>query len=157
MELSETRRRASTAALTVLRLTLGIIMTAHGWQKLVDTQATIEGFTQMGVPAPGVTVYLAMAGELLGGLGLIFGALTPVAAFGVLAVMVGAIFTVHIGNGLFAQNNGWEFPLLILMTSLYFMARGAGPVSVDALVRQRARAGEGRRREREHPPREAHG
>ena len=75
---------------------------------------------------------LAVAGELLGGLGLIVGLFTRVAAFGVMCVMVVAIATVHLHKGLLAEHGGFEYPLLLLATSLYFLVAGGGPVSLDA-------------------------
>jgi putative oxidoreductase len=88
----------------------------------------------LGLPAPDVMAALAVMGELLGGAGLILGLLTPLAAFGVLAVMVTAIAKVHVGNGLFAQNGGWELPLVIGLVALYFIARGGGRYSLDAIL-----------------------
>jgi putative oxidoreductase len=48
--------------------------------------------------------------------------------------MLVAIFAVHLGKGLFAQNGGWEYPLTLLLVSAFFAVRGAGPVSVDAAI-----------------------
>jgi hypothetical protein len=47
--------------------------------------------------------------------------------------MTTAIATVHISHGLFAQNNGFEYPLMLWATAVFFMLRGAGPISIDAL------------------------
>jgi putative oxidoreductase len=136
---------------TVLRGVLGVVMTAHGWQKLTAFADWHAQVVQLGIPVPDVTAWLAIAGELLGGLGLLFGLLTRIAGVGVLGVMVVAIATVHIGNGLFAQNGGFEFPLLIAATALYFVATGAGPVSLDALLRRHTRQKRAAPHEREHP------
>ncbi len=125
------RSRLEPLALTLLRISTGIIMAAHGWDKLQNLNATVEQFGAMGIPKAGV--YLAIAGELGGGLGLIVGLLTPVAAFGVFCTMAVAILHVHLKNGLFAKDGGFEYPLTLAMVALYFIMRGAGPVSLDAL------------------------
>lgn len=125
------RSRLEPLALTLLRISTGIIMAAHGWDKLQNLHATVEQFGAMGIPKAGV--YLAIAGELGGGLGLIVGLLTPIAAFGVFCTMAVAILHVHLKNGLFAKDGGFEYPLTLAMVALYFIMRGAGPVSLDAL------------------------
>ncbi len=98
------RGRLESLALTLLRISTGIIMAAHGWDKLQNLNATVEQFGAMGIPKAGV--YLAIAGELGGGLGLIVGLLTPIAAFGVFCTMAVAILHVHLKNGLFAKDGG---------------------------------------------------
>lgn len=134
---SATALRVDAIGLTLLRLTAGVIMTAHGWQKVAtfpQWQGTVE---QLGLPMPEVAARLAIVGELGGGIALILGLLTPVAGLLILGVMATAIATVHAGKGLFSADGGWEFPLLLGMTALYFVARGGGPYSVDALIERR--------------------
>jgi putative oxidoreductase len=138
--LYELRNDGSVAALTLLRVGVGLILVAHGWQKLSDVSGTIQAFAAMGVPAPAVATWLAIAGEFFGGLGLALGLLTPLSALGTGLVMVFAIAFVHMGKGLFAQQGGWEYPLTLLLVSVFFIARGAGPISADEVLRQ-ARAG----------------
>jgi putative oxidoreductase len=130
------RRKGTPVMLTVLRLVLGLIMTVHGWMKLTGVSEWKSNVAAMGLPAPEVMAPLAVAGELLGGLGLMVGLLTPIAALGTAATMVTAILAVHLPHGLLAKNNGFEYPLTLLAASLFFVVRGAGPISVDAwLVR----------------------
>ncbi len=125
------RTRLEPLALTLLRIGTGIIMAAHGWQKVQSLPQTIEAFAGMGIPKIGV--YLAIAGELGGGLGLIFGLLTPLAAFGVFCVMATAVAQVHLKNGLFAKDGGFEYPMTLGLVALFFIFRGGGPYSLDAL------------------------
>jgi putative oxidoreductase len=114
-------------------------MVVHGWMKLTDIAGTQGAFATMGIPEPEVAAYLAVAGELFGGLGLLVGLLTPIAGLGVLCTMIVAIAYAHFSNGLLAQNGGFEYPLTLGLVALYFVARGAGPVSLDAwLARRRA-------------------
>lgn len=128
-------------ALTALRIVVGIIAVAHGYQKLTDPGSTQEAFAGMGVPLPSLAAWLAIAGEFFGGLGILLGALTPIASFGFACVMLAAITWVHAGQGFFAAEGGYEFPLLLLVTAVFFLVRGPGPWSIDALV-QRARRSE---------------
>jgi putative oxidoreductase len=149
--LERVRDTAETLTLTALRVGVGIILIAHGLQKLVDMGGTAQAFAGMGIPEPMIAVYLAIAGELLGGLGLLLGFLTRLAALGPLCVMLTAIWFVHFGKGLFAQSGGWEYPLTLLLVSLYFVARGAGVISIDHAI-WRARARRRPRVERREPP-----
>ena len=128
------RNTLEPVALTFLRIYVGIVMAAHGWLKIQDFGPTVDAFTSMGIPAPEVMVALSIAAEFAGGLGLIVGLLTPIAAFGIFINMAVAVFAVHWTNGIFAKDGGFEYPATLLFAALYFMIRGAGPISVDALL-----------------------
>jgi putative oxidoreductase len=149
------RSIAGASAYTLLRVAVGGVMTAHGMQKVLDLGAFRAQVEQLGIPAPAVAAPLALAGELLGGLGLIFGLLTPVAAFGVLAVMVVAILRVHLEHGLFAADGGFEFPLTLACAALCFMVNGGGPLSLDAVLTGRDRWWTRRRWALDRPPTES--
>jgi putative oxidoreductase len=136
-------------ALTLARLVLGIVFFAHGSQKVLGWwggygfAATMQLFTQkLGIPAP--LAFLAVMAELLGGLGLIFGALSRIAAFGILAVMLVAVMTVHLPNGLFMnwtgtqKGEGIEYHLLAMALAALIILRGAGALSVDRALARRA-------------------
>ncbi|MFO7177530.1 MAG: DoxX family protein [Pseudomonadota bacterium] len=143
--------RASVAPLTLLRLAVGFVFVAHGWMKLSDTAATTASFAAVGIPTPRLATYLAILGELGGGIGLLLGLLTRLAALGPILVTGSAIWFVHRGRGPFLENNGWEFALTMLLVCLYFVFRGPGPVSLDALLwRKQLRADTTERRA---PPR----
>jgi len=96
-------------------------------------------FTQsLGIPA--VLAAIAILAEFLGSLGLIFGLLSRIAAFGIAMVMVVAIFLVHAPNGFFMnwtgsqQGEGFEFHVLALAALALIMLRGAGAWSLDRVV-----------------------
>jgi putative oxidoreductase len=127
-------------AFAILRIAVGGIMAAHGWAKLSDIPGTAQSFAHLGIPAPQALVYAAVAGEFLGGLGLVAGLLTRVAALGPMCTMIVAILTVHIGHGLFAKDGGYEYPLLLLVVSLFFAFNGAGAFSIDAMLEKGAQA-----------------
>jgi putative oxidoreductase len=128
--------------LTVLRLVLGIIFFAHGAQKMLGWfggfgfHATMGAFTgMMHIPAP--LAFLAITAEFCGGIGLILGLLTRIAALGIATNMLVAIFTVHLQFGLFAnwygnqKGEGIEYHLLVIAITIVLMARGAGALSAD--------------------------
>jgi putative oxidoreductase len=125
----------SLTAFTLFRVVVGLTLAAHGLQKVMDPSAFQGHLVQMGFPMPSVMTYLAIAGELFGGLGLAVGLFTPIAAFGVASVMLVAILGVHLKHGWFAAAGGFEYPLVLLMSALWFMAAGGGPWSIDAIVR----------------------
>jgi len=129
-------------ATAVLRLVLGVIFFAHGAQKMLGWfggygfTGTMGFFTGvMHIPAP--FAFLAIAAEFFGGLGLIFGLLTRVAAFGILANMVVAVTMVHRHFGLFMnwtgaqKGEGFEYHFLVLAITTFLMIHGAGAASVD--------------------------
>ena len=132
-------RRVAISTLTVLRVAVGALVMAHGWQKLADVPGTVAGFTQLGVPAPELAVYVAILAEFVGGLGLLLGAFTVIAAWGPLASSTAALYFVHVGHGPVARNGGWEFPLILLLVCFHFAVRGGGAYSVDARLRPRGR------------------
>src|SRR3954466_13890588 len=88
----------------IARLILGIVMFPHGAQKVLGWfggygfNATLQGMSKM---LPSALVVLVMIAEFFGSLGLILGLLTRIAAFGIGAVMLGAILTVHGKFGFF--------------------------------------------------------
>ena len=133
------------AATAILRLVLGVVFFAHGAQKLLGWfggygfSGTMGFFTnQMHIPA--LFAFLAIAAEFFGGLGLILGLLTRVAAFGIGVTMAVAIAAVHGAVGFFMNWNGaqhgegFEYHLLVLAIAAFLMIRGAGAFSLDRVL-----------------------
>jgi len=121
----------------VLRFPIGIIFAAHGSQKLFGwfggygLQGTGQWMESIGI-APGVLMAgLAGGAEFFGGLALLLGLLVRPAAALLAFTMLVAIFSVHIGNGLFMSNNGFEFGLALLAASVSLVISGAGRASLD--------------------------
>jgi putative oxidoreductase len=132
-------------ATALLRLVLGVVFFAHGAQKMLGWfggygfSGTMGFFTgTMHIPAP--LAFLAIAAEFFGGLGLILGFLTRIAAFGIAVNMVVAIAMVHSANGFFMnwsgtqKGEGIEYHLLVLAATVLLMIRGAGAFSVDRAI-----------------------
>jgi len=134
---NRSEQRADAVSLTALRVVTGVIMATHGALKLLDFQGTLQSFTELGIPYPQYAVYFAVAAEFLGGLGLVLGLLTRLAALGTWSTMAVAIGYVHLGHGLLAKNGGWEYPLILALVSLFFVTHGGGPISLDALFSRR--------------------
>jgi putative oxidoreductase len=130
--------RRAVIAWTLLRIITGGIMLAHGLQKLMAPQEFMGTVAALKIPFPEVSGWLSIAAEVGGGVGLLLGLLTPLAAAAVAVNMLVAIVTVHLDKGLFAQQGGFEYPLTLLCIALLYFAGGAGPLSIDAQrMRQR--------------------
>jgi putative oxidoreductase len=129
-------------ALTLLRVVVGGIMFAHGIQKLMAPGHFVDSVRALKLPVPELLGWLAIVAEVAGGLGLMVGLLTSVAALGVAFTMFVAVASVHLKNGLFAAHGGFEYPLTLLCVALFFIANGAGPLSIDGLLRARLQAHE---------------
>lgn len=133
----------------VLRITLAVVFFPHGAQKALGLfgghgfTATMDTFAKMGFPP--LLGALDIAAEFLGPIGLFFGFLTRVAAFGIFCVMVVAVWTVHAHVGFFmnwagqmpAGKEGYEYHLLALALAFAVMVRGAGLLSIDGIIARR--------------------
>jgi putative oxidoreductase len=135
----------------VLRLALGLMMLAHGSQKLFGwfggygwdgTMGFLTG--QIGLSAP--LAALLIVGEFAAGLGLIVGLLGRVAALGTLAIMLGAVFTAHLPNGFFMnwsgtqKGEGIELHILAIAMAVAVALQGSGALSIDRALTRDGRA-----------------
>jgi putative oxidoreductase len=133
---------ARDALMLVARIVLGVVLIAHGWQKFAQygIGGTAASFEKMGVPLPAVSAVFAAVVELVGGLALLAGAATVVAALLVVLDMLGAFVLVHIGNGVFVTDGGFELVGVIAAAALLLAAVGPGRFSVDHALAGRRRA-----------------
>ena len=121
--------RLQPLALLLLRLVLGAIMVAHGYQKVSSGFAHVAGnVAHLGLP--GWLAYPLIATEFLGGMLLIAGLLTRCVSFAMLIDMSVAIWKVHIKNG-FTGQGGYEFPLALAAIAITLIFFGAGPIALD--------------------------
>ena len=123
-----------------LRLPVGIILAAHGSQKLFGAfggyglEGTGQWMESIGL-APGfLMALLAGSAEFFGGIALILGLLTRPAAMVSAFTMFIAIVTVHGSNGLFMSNNGYEFALSLLAITVALAIQGGGKYSIDSTI-----------------------
>ena len=140
---------ARDSAPTIARIMLGIVMFPHGAQKALGwyggpgiegTMGYLHGMMHI----PVLFVWLAIAAEFLGSLGLIVGFLGRVAAFGIACNMAVAVATTHIPNGFFMnwsgqqKGEGYEYHLLALALAAIVVVKGSGAYSVDRALTERA-------------------
>ena len=126
-------------ALLITRVALGVILLAHGWQKL-DTYTlagTSASFGDMGIPLPATAAYAVTAVELIGGAALVVGVLAPLAGVLNMLSLLGALVLVHAENGVFVENGGYELVLALLVGLAVVALLGAGRFSIDGLLGRR--------------------
>src|SRR3954469_11066881 len=125
--------------IALVRIIVGVVFLMHGWQKVFGFGfAGVTGaFTKMGVPMPGVTGPFIALLELFGGIALIIGLLSRLAALGLMFDMLGAILLVHLAGGFFLPA-GYEYALLLFASSLALVVGGPGSLSVDAALASRS-------------------
>jgi putative oxidoreductase len=131
--------------LTAIRVIPGVVFFAHGAQKVLgwfggaglkQTLRTMHEF--LGLPVP--LAFVAVMSEFLGGLGLIVGLLSRVAAVGICLTMLSAIALVHWRFGLFMnwlgdrKGHGFEYHLLAIGLTIAIIVRGSGALSLDRLL-----------------------
>ena len=126
--------------LTIVRIIAGLTFAAHGSQKLFGW---FGGYGLVGVGqwmesiglAPGYQMaLLAGSAEFFGGLALVIGLLARPAAAVLAVTMLVAIVMVHLANGFFMSNNGYEFALALMAISLAVLVEGAGKLSLDKQI-----------------------
>lgn len=133
---------APAASGPILRAGLALVLFPHGAQKLLGwfggygwsgTMGFLTG--KIGLPAPLAALVILI--ESLGPVFLLFGLLTRPVALGVIAVMIGAIATVHAPNGFFMNwtgaqpGEGFEYHLLVIAMALVLLVSGGGSLSAD--------------------------
>ncbi|WP_394181920.1 DoxX family protein [Marinomonas posidonica] len=133
-------RTSSGWASTILRIPVGLILMAHGAQKLFGSfggyglEGTGQWMASIGLEPGYLMALMAGSAEFFGGLALVIGLLVRPAGVALAFTMLIAIFSVHFSNGLFMANNGYEYALTLLVASLSLAFSGAGFLSVDKLI-----------------------
>jgi putative oxidoreductase len=152
VEIMDTRRNSlSRWSPVVLRLIVGYGFMAHGYAKLVRGPHVFAAILHaIGVPRPDLMAWVTILVEFLGGLAVLLGAFLPIASVPIAMILVVAMFTVHLRFGFIklvavtpagAQFGppGYECNLLYLACLGALVLGGAGPLSIDGLVRKNAR------------------
>jgi putative oxidoreductase len=123
-------------ALLVLRLVLGGVFVAHGAQKLFGSfggpgiEGTAGFHEQLGIKPAKPMAILAGLAEFVGGILVIAGFLTPLAALALIVV----ILKVHLENGFFAASGGYEFNLVLIAVAAALLLVGSGAYGIDAAL-----------------------
>jgi putative oxidoreductase len=126
--------------IAILRILVGIIFMAHGSQKLFGMfggyglEGTGQYMASLGLNPGYLMALLSGSAEFFGGLALFLGLLVRPAAVVLIVMLVVAILSVHIHNGLFMANNGYEFGLALLGAAIAVLVEGAGRVSLDRVI-----------------------
>lgn len=124
----------------IMRVPVGLTLMAHGTQKLFGMfggyglEGTGQWMASIGLTPGYLMALLAGSGEFFGGLLLLLGLLLRPAAAVVAFTMLVALFTVHIHNGLFMANNGYEYALTLAAIAVSLVISGAGKVSLDNII-----------------------
>ncbi len=123
------------AAVLLLRVVIGLTIAAHGWNKFFGggrIAGTAAWFDAMGMKPNGkVHAVLAASTELGAGVMLALGLVTPLAAAGIVGLMVVAAWTVHRSAGFFVVKNGWEYNLVLATVAVAVATMGPGKFSLD--------------------------
>ncbi|MCD1278316.1 DoxX family protein [Psychrobacter sp. CCUG 69069] len=140
---NKTLQTKAGSAAFILRVPVGLILAAHGAQKLFGwfggngLAGTAQWLSSMGIEPGYLMALLAGGAEFFGGLALVIGLLTRPAALVAAFTMLVAIFSVHIGNGLFAADGGYEYALILFVTLIALAVQGGGYLSVDKALSEK--------------------
>jgi putative oxidoreductase len=131
---------SSDLGLLVLRLVVGLTMSAHGaqkafgWWKGSGWAGWEAVMVRMGFRPPALWAAVAVAAELVGGLLLAVGFLTPLAAMALLGQSVVIIIKAHWSRGFWGRDGGYEFPLSLAAGVVAIVGIGAGALSLDTFL-----------------------
>ncbi|HEY4488920.1 MAG TPA: DoxX family protein [Candidatus Paceibacterota bacterium] len=119
----------------VLRVVVGLIFAMHGWQKLTGGVEGTAGFLgSLGFPLPMLMAVLLIAAELGGGILLILGIFTHWISKVLAFVALIALLTVHVTQGFFVNEGGFEFIILIFAATVSLAITGPGKWALGRMV-----------------------
>ncbi|HTI59294.1 DoxX family protein [Mucilaginibacter sp.] len=134
-----------TVILSILRISLGLVMLPHGAQQLLGlfdgygfTGSTNYYTQHMGIPM--FIAVLVVLGQSIGSVLLILGLFSRFAAFGIIIIMIGAVFMVHLSNGFFMnwygtqKGEGFEYFILLFGVAVPILIYGSGKYSIDRFI-----------------------
>ncbi|WJY97113.1 DoxX family protein [Corynebacterium fournieri] len=123
-------------ALLVLRLVLGAVFVAHGYNHWFEIGMAETGrlFAALGVPQPQLSAYLTGTVELIGGAFLAVGLLTTITASILALLVLSAGYFVHLGHGFFVDGGGVEYVLVLAASLFIITVFGTGRASLDGVL-----------------------
>ncbi|MFO0807042.1 MAG: DoxX family protein [Gemmataceae bacterium] len=127
-------RRVLTPAL--LRLALATVFIFHGLAK-VNVEHGMGWANQMPNPPTALVQAIVAWSELIGGIAIAVGLLTRVASLAIIAIMIGAVVTVHGSHGFAIKDGGYEYNFVLILAAAALAATGAGLVSLDHVIRSK--------------------
>ena len=119
------------------RVIVGLVFASHGWAKAFQggrISGTARWFDSIGMRPGRLHAVAAATAEMGTGVLLAVGLLTPLAAAGMVAVMVVAGWTVHRSNGFFIVRDGWEYTFMVALMAVAVAGLGPGRISLDHLL-----------------------
>lgn len=121
----------------VLRVVTGLIFAMHGWQKFIGGVEGTAGFlASLGFPFPVLMAILLIAAELGGGILLILGIFTHWVSKILVLVSLIALLTVHVTNGFFVNEGGFEFILLLFAATVSLTITGPGKWALGRMLKR---------------------
>jgi putative oxidoreductase len=126
--------------LFLLRVVIGALFIGHGTRKLFGwlggpgQEGNTQRLASLGFRKPHALSRLHGGTEAAAGVLLVLGLLTPFAAAGILGVMMTAILVVHLPNGPWVQDGGYEFPLVLATAAILFGFAGPGLLAIDPVI-----------------------
>ena len=122
------------AASALLRVSVGASITYHGINKASSIAGTTSWFSSIGMKWAKKQAVIATTTEIIAGLGLVLGLLTPLSCVAIVALMTVAIATVHarVGYFIFLPNGGWEYCASIVAVATAIAITGPGAWSIDS-------------------------
>ena len=132
---------AAATGLLILRVVIGLIVAGHGFQKLFGwwggpgMQGWVGAMSRMRIRPAVPWAWISTLAEVLGGIGLALGLLTPLPSLAIAGSMLVAIALVHWPRGFWVAKGGYEFNLSILAAITAIAVAGAGAYSLDAALR----------------------
>ncbi|TAK69024.1 MAG: DoxX family protein [Actinomycetota bacterium] len=124
-------------AAVLIRAIIGVVMIAHGWNHLArggKISGTARWFGSIGLRQPLGQAWMSVITEIVGGVLLLLGLITSVAAAGVVGVMAVAGLAYHRGRGFFIVKEGWEYVLTLAVVASALGALGPGRLSLDHAI-----------------------
>lgn len=124
----------------MVRVVVGALIAGHGLQKVAGwfggpgVNGHAEALRSLGYRRPRTLSWVHGVAETAGGVLLAVGLLTPLAAAAILAVMLNAAVVVHARNGLWVQQGGYEYPLVLAALSAGIALTGPGAFALDAIT-----------------------
>jgi putative oxidoreductase len=137
--------RLKPLALLLLRAGLGVVFIFHGYPKLFTHTHEMMGFFEK-VGFPGFFVYVAGVLEFFGGIVLILGLFTRIAAFLLAGEMAIAVLKVHLPQGAITDVKNYEYPMILAVACFALATIGAGMISLDHAIYREGRSGRPSRR-----------
>ena len=121
---------------TVLRVVVGVVFLVHGTQKLFGFgfDGVAGGFERLGIPLPLFFAVVVMLVEFLGGAALILGLFTRLVSIPLAIDMLVATLLVHLANGFFSMNGGYEYTLVLIAATVALILAGSGEAALDKVL-----------------------